>query len=114
MDAYKIPYVILADRDKDSDKTHEKLFGSKRRSEFQSDCEPFVGADVMLVEKNLEDVLKSMDKRAFEEAEKAGGDSKVAVAIEFCKTMGKDAEKLCRVTAFLDYCIERARGENDA
>ena len=114
LDAYKIPYVVLADRDNDSDETHEKLFGNKRTAGFPSDCGPFAGADVVLVEKNLEDVLKSMDENAFEEAEKAGGGSKVAAAIEFCKTMGKDAEKLCRVTAFLDHCIERARVENDA
>ena len=114
LDSYKIPYVILADRDNDCDETHEELFGNKRTAEFPSDCEPFAGADVVLVEKNLEDMLKSMDKKAFKKAKKAGGGSKVAVAIEFCKTMGKDAEKLCRVTAFLDHCIERARGENDA
>ena len=114
LDSYKIPYVILADRDNDCDETHEELFGNKRTAVFPSGCEPFAGADVVLVEKNLEDVLKSMDKEAFKKAKKAGGGSKVAVAIEFCKTMSKDADKLCRVTAFLDHCIECARGENGA
>lgn len=108
LDAYQIPYVILADRD-DGNEKHEKTFQNQRTSEFPSDCESRIDADIVLMKNDLEKLLKGMDGEALEEARRIGGKSNVAVAIEFCKIVqGTDPQKLCPFTAFLDYCIGRA------
>ena len=115
LEAYEIPYVVLADRD-DGNKKRRKWLENRKTAEFPSDCESVMGADIVLVEKNLEHLMKRMDGPAFETAEKAGGDSKIATAIEFCRiVLEKDPQKLCRITAFLDHCIGRGpEGEGGA
>ena len=115
LEAYEIPYVVLADRD-DGNRKRRKWLENRNAAEFPSDCESAIGADIVLVEKNLEYLMKSIDGPAFEAAEKAGGDSKIAAAIEFCRTMReKDPQNLCRITAFLDHCIGRGpEGEGGA
>ena len=114
LEAYEIPYVVLADRD-DGNKKRRKWLENRETAEFPSDCGSGIGADIVLVEKNLEHMMKSIDGPAFEAAEKAGGDSKIAVAIEFCRIMREqDTQKLCRITAFLDYCVGRGLEEGGA
>ena len=107
LDAYQIPYVILADRD-DGNEKHEKTFQNMKTAEFPSDCESGIDADIVLVKNDLEHLLEDIDGNAFREARKAGRGSNVAVAIEFCKIVqGTDPQKLCPFTAFLDYCVGR-------
>ena len=107
LDAYQIPYVILADRD-DGNEKHEKTFQNMKTAEFPSDCESGIDADIVLVKNDLEHLLENIDGNAFRGARKAGRGSNVAVAIEFCKIVqGTDPQKLCPFTAFLDYCVGR-------
>lgn len=106
LDAYAIAYVILADRDDDD---WEKPLENET-SDFPSDCQDKIDADVVLIEKDLEHLLRSIDERAFEDAKRGSRKSKVAAAIKFCQIVQKEPQKLCRLTAFLDYCIGRASG----
>lgn len=106
LDAYEIAYVILADRDDDD---WEKPLENET-SDFPSDCQDKIDADIVLIEKDLEHLLRSIDERAFEDAKKGSRKSKVAAAIKFCQIVQKEPQKLCRLTAFLDYCIGRASG----
>ena len=111
LDAYKIPYVILADRD-DGKHKRKKWLENRKTAEFPSDCESSIDANIVLVEKDLEHLLESMDEQAFRTAENIGGDSKIAVAMEFCKIIQQSCpQKLDRITSFLDYCIGRGLGE---
>ena len=111
LDAYEIPYVILADRD-DGKHKRKKWLENRKTAEFPSDCESSIDANIVLVEKDLEHMLESMDEQAFKTAEMIGGDSKIAVAMEFCQIMQENhPQKLDRITSFLDYCIGRGLGE---
>lgn len=110
LDAYQIAYVILADRD-DGNAKHEKMFRDKKTADFPSDCQSCIDADIVLVEKDLERLMESIDERAFEDAKRASKASKVAVAIKFCRLVkARDPQKLRGFAAFLDYCIGRASG----
>ena len=107
LDAYEMEYVILTDRDDDNNR--EKLL-ENGTSKFPSDCKSVINSNIVLIEKDLEHLLKNIDERALEEAKRGSKKSKVAAAIKFCQIVQKEPQKLCRLTAFLDYCIGRASG----
>lgn len=111
LDAYEIAYVILADRD-DGNKNHDKTFQGKKTAEFPSDCNSRIGADIVLIEQDLERLLESMDAQAFSDARGCGKGSKVAAAIKFCEAVQNKDSQLCRFAVFLDYCIRRATAKN--
>ena len=103
--AYDIPYVILADRD-DGNAKHEDLFEGMETADFPSDCGSSIGADIVLMKGKLEELMESMDERAYKGAKSR---NKISTTIKFCRAvLEEDPEKMCRVVAFLDYCIERA------
>ena len=103
--AYDIPYVILADRD-DGNAKHEDLFEGMETADFPSDCGSSIGADIVLINGKLEKLMESMDERAYRDAKRG---NKISTTIRFCRAvLQENPERMCRVVAFLDYCIERA------
>ena len=103
--AYDIPYVILADRD-DGNAKHEDLFEGMETADFPSDCGSSIGANIVLMKGKLEELMESMDERAYRDAKRR---NKVSTTIRFCRAvLEENPERMCRVVAFLDYCIERA------
>ena len=83
------------------------------RAVFPSECGASIDADIVLIKDDLEHMLERIDEKALQDARRraasVGSSSKITVAIEFCEIMKeKDPRKLCAITAFLDYCIERA------
>ena len=102
---YDIPYVILADRD-DGNAKHEDLFEGMETADFPSDCGSSIGANIVLMKGKLEELMESMDERAYKAAKRR---NKVSTTIRFCRAvLEENPEKMCRVVAFLDYCIDRA------
>ena len=103
--AYDIPYVILADRD-DGNAKHEDLFEGMETADFPSDCGSSIGANIVLMKGKLEELMESMDERAYKAAKRR---NKVSTTIRFCRAvLQENPERMCRVVAFLDHCIERA------